>query len=57
MANPNIVKVVCATVVTLAAGEVPTLHAMCHEQDGTTCPKYMITNNDAEIGWGKFHER
>jgi len=48
---PNVVKVVYATVVVLAAGEVPTFHVMCHEQDGTACPKYVVANNDAEIGW------
>jgi len=57
MANPNIVKVVHATVIVLTAGKVPTLRVMCDEQDRAACPKYMIANDDAEIGWGKFHER
>jgi len=41
----------------LAADEIPTLRVMCHEQDRTACSKYMVANNDAEVGWGKFHER
>jgi hypothetical protein len=57
MTDSNIVKVVYATVVMLAADEIPTLRVMCHEQDRTACSKYMVANNDAEVGWGKFHER
>lgn len=57
MTDPNVVKAVYATVVMLAAGEIPPLHIMCHEQDWATCSKYMVANDDAEIRGGKFHER